>query len=185
MLYLREYRPKADRLFDHLPWVALIGPGLVLNKDGGFQKTLAFRGPDLASATDAGLVATRAQLNNALRRLGSRWCLHIEALRAASQEYPESRFPDAVSALIDDERRAAFEADHRHFESRYFLTFTYLPPEEAISTAESLLLENAPTGRGAEGMYRAALGSFVSSVRQIADILTAIMPDVRELGDDE
>ncbi len=81
MLYLREYRPKADRLFDHLPWVALIGPGLILNKDGSFQKTLAFRGPDLASSTDAGLVATRAQLNNALRRLGSRWCLHIEALR--------------------------------------------------------------------------------------------------------
>jgi type IV secretion system protein VirB4 len=185
MLYLREYRPKADRLFDHLPWVALIGPGLILNKDGGFQKTLVFRGPDLASATDAGLVATRAQLNNALRRLGSRWCLHVEALRAASQEYPESRFPDPVSALIDDERRAAFEAEDRHYESRYYLTFTYLPPEEAISTAESLLLENAPSGRGAEGMYRAALGAFVSTVRQIADILSAIMPEVRELGDDE
>jgi len=185
VLYLREYRPKADRLFDHLPWVALIGPGLILNKDGGFQKTLAFRGPDLASATDAGLVATRAQLNNALRRLGSRWCLHIEALRAAAQDYPQSRFPDAVSALIDDERRAAFEAEERHYESRYFLTFTYLPPEEAISTAESLLLENAPSGRGAEGMYRAALGGFVSTVRQIADILGAIMPEVRELGDDE
>ena len=71
MLYLKEYRAKAERLFDHLPWVALIGPGLVLNKDGSFQKTLAFRGPDLASSTDAGLVATRAQLNNALRRLGS------------------------------------------------------------------------------------------------------------------
>ena len=171
MLYLREYRAKADRLFDHLPWVALIGPGLVLNKDGGFQKTLAFRGPDLASATDAGLVATRAQLNNALRRLGSRWCLHIEALRAGSQDYPASAFPDPVSALIDDERRAAFEAQERHFESRYFLTFTFLPPEEAISTAESLLLENAPSGRGAEGMYRAALGGFLATVRQIADIL--------------
>src|ERR1700693_1162179 len=119
MLYLREYRAKAERLFDHLPWVALIGPGLVLNKDGAFQKTLAFRGPDLASATDAGLVATRAQLNNALRRLGSRWCLHIEPLPAASQNYPESRFLDTVSALIDDERRAAFEADERHYESRY------------------------------------------------------------------
>ena len=185
MLYLREYRPKADRLFDHLPWVALIGPGLVLNKDGSFQKTLGFRGPDLASATDAGLVATRAQLNNALRRLGSRWCLHVEALRATSQAYPESQFPDPVSALIDDERRATFERDDRHFESRYFLTFTYLPPEEAISTAESLFLENAPSGRGAAGMYRAALGGFVSTVAQIADILGAIMPEVRELDDDE
>jgi type IV secretion/conjugal transfer VirB4 family ATPase len=185
MLYLREYRSKAERLFDHLPWVALIGPGLVLNKDGGFQKTLAFRGPDLASATDAGLIATRAQLNNALRRLGSRWCLHIEAVRAGSQDYPASAFPDPVSALIDDERRAAFEAEDRHFESRYYLTFTFLPPEEAISTAESLLLENAPSGRGAEGMYRAALGGFLSTVRQIADILGAIMPEVRELDDDE
>jgi type IV secretion/conjugal transfer VirB4 family ATPase len=185
MLYLREYRAKAERLFDHLPWVALIGPGLILNKDGSFQKTLAFRGPDLASSTDAGLVATRAQLNNALRRLGSRWCLHIEALRAGSLDYPTSHFPDPVSALIDDERRAAFEAEERHFESRYFLTFTYLPPEEAISTAESLLLENAPSGRGAQGMYRAALGGFLASVRQIADILGAIMPEVRELDDDE
>jgi type IV secretory pathway VirB4 component len=94
MLYLKEYRAKAERLFDHLPWVALIGPGLILNKDGSFQKTLSFRGPDLASSTDASLVATRAQLNNALRRLGSRWCLHIEALRASSEAYPISVFPD-------------------------------------------------------------------------------------------
>jgi type IV secretion system protein VirB4 len=185
MLYLREYRPKAARLFDHLPWAALIGPGLILNKDGGFQKTLAFRGPDLASSTDAGLVAARAQLNNALRRLGSRWCLHIEALRAGSQDYPTSAFPEPVSALIDDERRGTFEAEERHFESRYFMTFTYLPPEEAISTAESLLLENAPAGRGAEGMYRAALSGFLATIRQIADILAAIMPEVRELSDDE
>jgi type IV secretion/conjugal transfer VirB4 family ATPase len=185
LLYLKEYRAKAERLFDHLPWVALIGPGLILNKDGSFQKTLAFRGPDLASSTDASLVATRAQLNNALRRLGSRWCLHIEALRASSQEYPASAFPDPVSDLIDDERRAAFETEERHFESRYYLTFTYLPPEESVSTAESLLLENAPSGRGAAGMYRAALSDFLSTVRQIADILGAIMPEVHELSDDE
>ncbi len=185
MLYLKEYRAKAERLFDHLPWVALIGPGLILNKDGSFQKTLAFRGPDLASSTDASLVATRAQLNNALRRLGSRWCLHVEALRASSQEYPAGAFPDPVSDLIDDERRAAFEAQERHFESRYYVTFTFLPPEESVSTAESLLLENAPSGRGAAGMYRAALSDFLSSVRQIADILGAIMPEVQELSDDE
>ena len=185
MLYLREYRPKAERLFDHLPWVALIGPGLILNKDGGFQKTFSFRGPDLASATDQGLVAVRAQLNNALRRLGSRWCLHIEAVRSPALGYPESHFPDPVSALIDEERRGAFEAQGRHFESRYFITFTYLPPEDAISTAESLLLENAPRGTGSEGMYRAAFADFLSTVRQIADILAAIMPTVHELDDDE
>ena len=185
MLYLREYRPKAERLFDHLPWAALIEPGLILNKDGGFQKTFSFRGPDLASTTEHGLVAVRAQINNAFRRLGSRWCLHIEACRSPALGYPQSHFPDPVSGLIDEERRGAFEAQGRHFESRYFITFTYLPPEEAISTAESLLLENAPSGRGAEGMYRAELAAFLSMVRQIADILSITMPEVHELDDDE
>src|SRR3546814_8689591 len=32
MLNLREYRNTADRLADHLPWAALIAPGVVLSK---------------------------------------------------------------------------------------------------------------------------------------------------------
>jgi len=70
MLYLNEYRARSRRLSDHLPWALLIAPGVVLNKDGAFQQTLEFRGPDLASATATGLMGARGQLNNALRRLG-------------------------------------------------------------------------------------------------------------------
>jgi type IV secretion system protein TrbE len=50
VLNLSEYRRTADRLADHLPWAALIAPGVVLNKDGSFQRSFAFRGPDLESA---------------------------------------------------------------------------------------------------------------------------------------
>lgn len=78
-MYLGEYRGRSARLCDHLPWAILIGPGLILNKDGSFQRTLEYRGPDLASATMSELVAARARLNNGLRRFGSRWCLHFEA----------------------------------------------------------------------------------------------------------
>lgn len=184
MLYLHEYRARSSRLSDHLPWAALIGPGLVLNKDGSFQKTLQFRGPDLASATDGQLVSARAQINNALRRLGSRWCLHVEAVRQPSQLYPDATFPDPVSHLVDEERRAAFAAEGRHFESRYFLTFTHLPPEERIGRAEALLVENLPAGGGAAALYRASLADFNAVVAQVADILRAVMPEVEELGDE-
>ena len=119
MLNIAEYRPKATRLMDHLPWAAFVAPGVMLNKDGSFQKSLTFRGPDLASSTQSGLASARAQLNNALRRLGSRWCVHIEALRAPSQTYPDSAYPDPVSQLVDEERRAAFEAEEAHFEDPY------------------------------------------------------------------
>lgn len=70
MMSLREYRAKSASLADFLPWVALVGPGVVLNKDGSFQRTARFRGPDLDSATPAELVAVTSRLNNALRRLG-------------------------------------------------------------------------------------------------------------------
>lgn len=81
MLNLREYRSRADRLADHLPWAALVAPGVVLNKDGSFLRVLRFRGPDLESATEVELVATCARANNVLKRFGSGWAQHIEAER--------------------------------------------------------------------------------------------------------
>src|SRR3546814_1607135 len=99
-----------------------------------FPYTTLFRSPDRASSTQSGLASARAQLNNALRRLGSRWCVHIEALRAPSQTYPDSAYPDPVSQLVDEERRAAFEAEEAHFESRYFLR-----SEEHTSELQSLM----------------------------------------------
>ena len=105
MLGLHEYRQRADRLADHLPWAALVAPGVVLNKDGSFQRTLAFRGPDLESATEAELVGTCARVNNVLKRLGTGWALFFDAERREALGYPDARFPDPVSWLVDQERR--------------------------------------------------------------------------------
>ena len=114
MLNLAEYRKKPRMLADFLPWAALVAPGVILNKDGSFQRTARFRGPDLDSATPAELVGTTARLNNALRRLGSGWAIFVEASRIAAQRYPQSRFPDPISNLVDAERRAQFEEAGAH-----------------------------------------------------------------------
>ena len=79
MLNLAEYRSHPAGLADFLPWAALVEEGIVLNKDGSFQRTARFRGPDLDSATPAELVGVTARLNNALRRLGSGWAIFVEA----------------------------------------------------------------------------------------------------------
>ena len=113
MLSLREYRNKADRLADFLPWAALVAPGVVLNKDGSFQRTARFRGPDLDSSTPAELVATTARLNSALRRLGSGWSIFVEAVRRPALDYPVCAFPDPASALVERERAAQFLLESR------------------------------------------------------------------------
>ena len=141
MMNLAEYRRTATRLADYLPWAALVGSGVVLNKDGSFQRTAKFRGPDLDSAVAAELVAVAGRINNAVRRLGSGWSIFVEAQRHEAATYPRSTFPDAASALIDAERKADFEEAGSHFESSYFLTIVYLPPAEDSARAETWLYE--------------------------------------------
>src|SRR6476659_3911975 len=105
MMNLAEYRRSTTRLADFLPWAALVDEGVVLNKDGSFQRTAQFRGPDLDSAVPAELVAVAGRINNALRRLGSGWAIFVEAQRHAAGRYPISNFPATASALVDAERR--------------------------------------------------------------------------------
>src|SRR3546814_10598947 len=136
MMNLAEYRRTSTRLADFLPWVALAGEGVVLNKDGSFQRTARFRGPDLDSAVPAELVGVAGRLNNAFRRLGSGWAIFVEAQRHRAGSYPASMFPAAASALIDADRKADFEEEGAHFESSYFLTHPYLPPAEPVAPPE-------------------------------------------------
>ncbi|QUT05563.1 conjugal transfer protein TrbE [Sphingobium phenoxybenzoativorans] len=183
MLSLREYRPSAERLADHLPWAALVAPGVVLNKDGSFLRVLAFRGPDLESATEAELVGACARANNALKRFGSGWALFFDAERREAMAYPDSDFPDAASWLVDSERQAAFEAEGAHFESRYHLTLTWLPPADTTDRAGRSLVDRPDGDR--ERDWRGALESFVAETDRVLDLLSGFMADVRPLGDSE
>ena len=54
MMNLTEYQASPQTLADYLPWACLIAPGVILNKDGSFQRTAEFRGPDLDSSTSEG-----------------------------------------------------------------------------------------------------------------------------------
>lgn len=182
MLNLAEYRRNAARLADFLPWAALVAPGVVLNKDGSFQRTARFRGPDLDSAVPAELVAVAGRLNSAFRRLGSGWAIFIDAVRHPAQAYPSSDFPDPASALVDAERKAAFEETGSHFESSYFLTFLFLPPAEEAARAEGWLYE----GRAERGVNpREALRTFIERAERILQLITAFMPECVWLDDSE
>jgi len=180
MMSLQEYRTKSASLADFLPWVALVGPGVVLNKDGSFQRTARFRGPDLDSATPAELAAVTSRLNNALRRLGSGWAVFVEAQRTAAQAYPQSRFPDPVSALVDRERREQFREEGAHFESGYYLTLLWMPPPEEAARAEGWLYEGkASTGVDPKELVK----SFADRTDRVLHLVEGFMPEAAWLDD--
>ena len=162
--------------------MALVAPGVVLNKDGSFQRTARFRGPDLDSATPAELVAVTARLNNALRRLGSGWAVFVEAQRVAAQDYPTGDFPDPVSALVERERREQFREEGVHFESFCYLTLLWMPPPEDAARAESWLYEGK-SGSGADP--RELLASFIDRAARVLHLVEGFMPEARWLDDGE
>ncbi len=182
MMNLREYRRSTTQLADFLPWAALVDEGIVLNKDGSFQRTAKFRGPDLDSAVPAELVGVAGRLNNALRRLGSGWAVFVEAQRHPASQYPEGHFPDVASALVDVERRAQFEQEGVHYESSYFLTFLYLPPAEEAGRAERLLYEGRD--RNEDGEAREVQRGFVDRTERVLGLVEGFIPELAWLDDE-
>jgi type IV secretion system protein VirB4 len=180
MIVLRKTTSR-PRLSDLMTWGAFVAPGVVLNKDGSLQTSFRFRGPDLASATEAGLAATMARVNNALRRLPSGWALHVEARRRVSDHYPDLIQEPPAAGLIDRERRAQFAESGARLVSDFFMTFSWLLPEDRTAKASRFLFENRPAG--AERGLAEQIESFRDTVRQAADLLEPLLPLLEPLDD--
>ncbi len=126
-------------------------------------------------------MATTARINNALKRLGSGWALFVEAERREAQRTIRSPpFPDALSWLVEEERRGAFEAAGSHFESVYTLT--------------SSICRRRRRGPGRAGScssprthvtvdWREQLAAFVTETDRFLGLLEAVMPEIAWLDD--
>jgi len=183
MFDLRFYKKRRAKLADYLTWAGLVAPGTVLNKDGSFLRCLKFRGPDLDAATPAELVGQSSRLSNALRRLGSGWCLHVEARRRASPGYPGSEMTQGLAWLIEEERRMLFEAAGARFETDYFLSLTFLPPAKRARWFEGLLFEGGDKAAPAD--YSALLTRFTAETDAFLSLIEPLMPEAAWLGDAE
>ena len=184
MFSLREYREPTHRLPDYLPWAAIVAPGIVLQKDAILQKTIAFRGPDLASSLDAEFVSAIARLNNGLRRLGSGWSLFVEAQRFESNHYPQAKWEQPAAWIVDCERERSFREAGAHFESSYYLTFVWKMPADAHNRLASYFYGD-PGNIDPKVSLRRDIEHFEKSVSEITDILRGVFPEVGELDDEQ
>jgi len=184
MISLKEYREPTSRLPDLLPWAALVAPGVVLQKDACFQKTLGFRGPDLSSSSGSELASSVARLNNALKRLGSGWTLFIEAQRFACSGYPASSWQSPVAWLLDMERKEEFSSATAHYESSYYMTFTWQLPSSQSGRFRGVFYDE-PADENEDDANERDLDFFIKGVREIMDIMQSVFEDVHELDDNE
>ena len=141
--HLREHRVAPSGLADLLNWGFLVADGVILGKDGSLVAGWRYRGPDVSAATPEELNLVSAHLNDALVPYADGWMFHVDAIRRRAAAYPPSTFPDPLTQLIDDERRAAYALEaSRQFETEYFLVITHLPAPDVLSHAGRFFIQN-------------------------------------------
>ena len=181
MVPLKVYRDKSLGFPDLLNWGTVIADGVVLNKDGSLLAGWFYRGKDLATVSAVERNHVSSVVSGALSKLGSGWMLHQDALRKPARDYPgevENAFPEAVSALIEAERRAQFQAEGAHYESFYGLVVSFLPPLLVHKTLSNLFFDDP--GENVGGPPSAAVGTqllreFQTALHELEDRLSGVL----------
>jgi type IV secretion/conjugal transfer VirB4 family ATPase len=167
---LAEHRTTLAGVADLLNWAFLVDDGVVLQKDGSLLAGWSFRGPDLGAATPEELEQLARHINDALLPLTDTWMFHVDAIRCPAAVYAGSMFPNTITALIDEERRAAYETEGQHFETEYVLTVTHLPPAEMFSQLARWFVRGVDA-RGVDWSH--ILGAFTTAIRGLEQRLSA------------
>lgn len=182
MFKLGTFYKNPSCLADLLPWAALVAPGVVLNKDGSLQRSCAFRGPDLESASDEQMMAAMARLNNVLKRLGSGWAMFVEARREAMACPPPLSPDNKLALLVDLEHHKRFSEQPLNFQSRYYLTLQYLPETQLQNSLWRNFLKQAVALEQAEEQ---SLQEFIEHTQRIFNILKEQCFEAHFLSDAE
>jgi type IV secretion system protein TrbE len=157
--------------YQHLPWnfITKFHEGVVIHKDGILQRTFAYRAPDIDSSNAFEINVLALRVNDFAKRLGTGWAFHLEAQRFQLQEYPKVNFDALASYLIDRERETSFRAAGRHFDSSYYLTFSWKPPSESVKKLVSLFVQS---GSSTDGMsVRQNVEFFVNESNAVVSLL--------------
>lgn len=172
-MWLRDVRREDPRLSTLLYWDQVVAPGIVQQKDGSLLAVIRFRGPDLASALDEELVGLSAQLNTIFRGFPGGWTFFSEAQRREVVTYPDSQWPDRVSAAVDAERSAQLLTPGRYYDTHTYLTLVYAKPRESVSRWRPWLYAHLPDTESAAQTLR----YFTEEVARLVGILATICPE--------
>lgn len=176
MVALKSFRHSGPSFADLVPYAGLVDNGVILLKDGSLMAGWYFAGPDSESSTDAERNEVSRQINAILSRLGSGWMIQVEAVRVPTGDYPaetDCHFPDPVTRAIDTERRAHFQKEKGHYESRHALILTWRPPEPRRSGLTRYIYSDA--GSRSTTHADRALESFRTSIREVEQYLTNVV----------
>ena len=123
---LRRHRGGSRGFAELLPWMILLTPALVLNKDGSLLALYEVGGIDIEGSPPESADRQVRLLERAMRDFDERLSLWWIVDRRRAPHPPAARFGHAFSAYLDRLWRATFSRDP-HYVNRHTLALTWTP----------------------------------------------------------
>lgn len=174
---LKRHRSRAAGVADLLNYACMVEDGIIACKSGSLMAAWIYAGEDNASRTDAERERVSGVINTALSGLGDGWMIHVDAVRRAAPSYiPEglSRFPDRITAAIEEERRRFFESRDTMYEGFFVLTVTWFPPLLAQAKFVDMMFDDDARPVTEEGRFQRILDNFKKEIATLESRLSSV-----------
>ncbi|SKA06217.1 type IV secretion system protein VirB4 [Cetobacterium ceti] len=178
---INEFK-KRTKLSDEINWLVLKNNGIVLNKNGSYQKTFKYRGFDLISYTEDQIKNLVERSNNLMKRIEENWTIHTEVRRKKAREYIDSNFEFLAGQIIEKERKEHFIGNNaEYYINEYYVTLTYLVPRDLENKMSEFFVEK----KLEEIITDESLEDFKKSFTRFLNLFKEIFLEAEELTPEE
>jgi len=190
-----EYEGKAHPYQDLLPWMELIRPDMVLNKDGGLMLCYRMPGIDVENLQEADKDRYASLIEHAMRVFNERVTVWWTVDRRRTDQYTDGEMPDEISKFIDDTWKKEFKSGNQ-YENKHFLSILYSPESGATGFMDRIGYFSTRKGYGIfKSAYLASLAAlsrknaFAFDAEKLAvdmerfdDLMAAFDETIRDAG---
>lgn len=183
-MFWKSFRDQAVGLSDLLRYCVMVADGVMQGKGGELIGGFYYKGSDLESASVEEINTIMARINHMLTKFGNGWMVHCDAIRDEAVGYPvQGAFPDAVTRLIDEERRQHYNSEQGHFQSAYAIVLTYLPPSRLEARGQEWLYETTGAERDVSDKTLAdsTVLKFERAMLDVEGTLTGVFAGLRRM----
>jgi type IV secretory pathway VirB4 component len=154
------------------PYALFSGEGECFLRQGALMLGYGLEADDLEAAAAEEIESRCERIGAAYGRLGDNDMTHAVFHRLPAPHYPVRRFPARAAALVDGERRGAFEAG-RYWRTVSRLYLTHVPEPELRSSIQAAAFSSA--GALGRSRWRAVIGQFHERARGFEDALSGAL----------
>lgn len=154
---------------------ALVAPGILLLKDGCLLAGFEYHGIDLDTTPELERGSIALLANNAIKKLGRNTMLHFESVRVPTTKYPDGKFDEIVTYIIDYERKLQHETVGNHYETITYCFVTWQPTLASKNSFAGKLYNFFVTGEQEKEISTdRMLNQFASAVTELKNSLSTI-----------